>query len=102
MRLIDADKLFVNMDKGMQGPARDYLKFYQMAVRDEPTAYDVDKVVEKMKELPAKTLETYTDAVPVYNADTGAVEGFTKSYEVEKEFIDRDKAIWLVKSGGVE
>lgn len=49
MRLIDADKLFVNMDKGMQGSARDYLKFYQMAVRDEPTAYDVDKVVEKVE-----------------------------------------------------
>lgn len=48
--MIDADKLFVNMDKGMQGSARDYLKFYQMAVRDEPTAYDVDKVVGQLEQ----------------------------------------------------
>ncbi len=47
MRLIDADSLLVNMDKGMQGTAREYLKFYQMAVNGEPTAYGVDKVVER-------------------------------------------------------
>jgi hypothetical protein len=51
MRLIDADSLLVNMDKGIQGTAREYLKFYQMAVNDEPTAYDVDKVVERLEEL---------------------------------------------------
>lgn len=49
MRLIDADSLLVNTDKGMQGTAREYLKFYQMAVNDEPTAYDVDKVVEQLE-----------------------------------------------------
>ena len=51
MRLIDADSLLVNMDKGIQGTAREYLKFYQMAVNDEPNAYDVDKVVERLEEL---------------------------------------------------
>lgn len=50
MRLIDADSLIVNMDKGMQGTAREYLKYYQMAVNDEPTAYDVDKAIEQLKE----------------------------------------------------
>lgn len=50
MRLIDADALLANMDKGMQGTARGYLKFYQMAVNDEPTAYDVDKVVKRLEE----------------------------------------------------
>lgn len=50
MRLIDADSLLVNMDEGVQGTAREYLKFYQMAVKDEPTAYDVDKVMEQMRE----------------------------------------------------
>lgn len=42
MRLIDADSLLANMDKGMQGAAREYLKFYQMAVNDEPTASKVE------------------------------------------------------------
>lgn len=50
MRLIDADSLLVNMDKGIQGTAREYLKFYQMAVNDEPTVYDVDKVMGQMEE----------------------------------------------------
>ncbi len=48
MRLINAGSLLANMDKGMQGTAREYLKFYQMAVNDEPTAYDVEKVVEQL------------------------------------------------------
>lgn len=51
MRLIDADSLLVNMDKGIQGTAREYLKFYQMAVNDEPTAYDLDKVVNGLNEM---------------------------------------------------
>ena len=50
MRLIDADSLITNMNKGMQGTEREYLKFYQMAVNDEPTAYDVDKVVQKIED----------------------------------------------------
>lgn len=75
MRLIDADKLFVNMDKGMQGSARDYLKFYQMAVRDEPTAYDVDKVCKEISE----------------NKEMGM-----------DNWIDADHAISIVKTGGIE
>lgn len=50
MRLIDADALLVNMDNGIQGTAREYLKYYQMAVNDEPTAYNVDKVIANLKE----------------------------------------------------
>lgn len=48
MRLIDADALLVNLDNGIQGTARKYLKFYQMAINDEPTAYDVDKVMQRI------------------------------------------------------
>lgn len=50
MRLINADSLLVNMENGMQGTAREYLKFYQMAVNDEPTAYDVNKVLVDLKD----------------------------------------------------
>lgn len=51
MRLIDADSLIANMDKGIQGTARDYLRFYQMAVNDEPTVYVMGMVVERVEEI---------------------------------------------------
>lgn len=72
MRLIDADSLIVNMDKGIQGTAREYLKFYQMAVNDEPTAYDVDKV------------------------------SFRLECESINCHIMTDRAVEIVKSGGIE
>lgn len=48
MRLINADSLLANMDRGMQGPTREFLKFYRMAVDDEPTACDMDKIMERL------------------------------------------------------
>lgn len=78
MRLIDADSLIANMDKGMQGTAREYLKFYQMAVNDEPTSYDVDKVVERLE----------------------VNSMFTQ--EGDEAFVMLDDAIEIVKSGGIE
>lgn len=85
MRLIDADNLFANMDKGMQGTAREYLKFYKMAVNDEPTAYDVDKVVEKL----ALESERWKESGEAYEdqKELGVAEGF-------------ERAIEIVKSGG--
>jgi len=59
MRLIDADSLIVNMNKGMQGTAREYLKFYQMAVNDEPIAYDADVVVRQVNSIG----KSYCDSV---------------------------------------
>lgn len=86
MRLIDADSLFVNMDKGIQGTAREYLKFYQMAVNDEPTAYDVDKVVERMEELRDEILSD-----TAYDNDT-----------VNHYLGYADLMIEVVKFGGIE
>lgn len=76
MRLIDADSLILNMDKGMQGTAREYLKFFQMAVNDEPTAYDVDKVVESIEEKILNTSDTKTGI--------SARMAFGKSIEIVK------------------
>ena len=44
--------------------AREYLKFYQMAVNDEPTAYDVDKVVEQLKKEFVKYYGSRWDEIP--------------------------------------
>ena len=95
MRLIDADSLLVNMDKGIQATAREYLKFYRMAVNDEPTAYDVDKAVEQIKEEIAE--------MPEYK------HKFCESVEVEHcmqckkcEDCMAERIIEIVKSGGIE
>ncbi len=77
MRLIDAESLLVNMDKGIQGTAREYLKFYQMAVNDEPTAYDVDKVIKKLEK----------------GIEESALVTLKAAFKV---------AIDIVKSGGIE
>ncbi len=92
MRLIDADSLFVNMDKGIQGTAREYLKFYQMAVSEQPTAYDVDKVVEKLERLSNDVISNIfcyeeDDHTGIYN------DGLSDGYE---------KSVEIVKSGGLE
>ena len=44
MRLIDADSLIENINEGMQGSARKYIKFFHMAVNDEPTAEIVEQL----------------------------------------------------------
>lgn len=95
MRLIDADALLTNMDKGMQGTAREYLKFYQMAVNDEPTAYDVDKVVEQLEQ---QKNQYFRRAEEIKN-------GFGENSESEKNYgkaCSYDNAIKIVKSGGIE
>lgn len=87
MRLMDADSLLMNMDKGMQGTAREYLKFYQMAINDEPTAYDLDKVAEQLwseSERWRKSGEEYED-----EKELGVADGLKRAIEI-------------VKSGGIE
>ena len=46
MRLIDADKL---LSQAMKGHVDDYM-YVKALVDNQPTAYDVDEVVEQMKE----------------------------------------------------
>ena len=82
MRLIDADSLLVNMDKGMQGTAREYLNFYQMAVNDEPTAYDVDNVIEQL----ANESERWRESGEAYEdeKELGVADGFKRAIEIVK------------------
>lgn len=83
MRLIDADSLLASMDNGIQGTAREYLKYYQMAVNDEHTAYNADKVIEQIK-------ASSTD-------DDGIV-----CYVDKKPVVTKELAIKIVKSGGID
>ena len=102
-RLIDADKLIKEMskwywDKEKQKAAENDVSpmdlFTHLAittVQEQPTAFDVDKVVKQLKDLKAM----YWFSI----ANTG-----DKKLDVAYENVGNalDKAIELVKEGGVE
>ena len=78
MRLIDADKLIEVLHESLEGDC-DLREDYEFMgidefIKNQPTAYDVDKVVEKLGEI--KVIGTYP-------------------YDVVKEAIE------IVKGGGV-
>ena len=88
MRLIDADKLIELIQKDMEyafdngflteGFEREHLI---IAIRNQPTAYDIDKVVEEFEKV--KTI----------NVDVG--------YGTIYKTIRKDVAIEIAKQGGV-
>lgn len=96
MRLIDADKLILHLSDFMlqQSPidvqdiesinVSEVIKDCIKAVDEQPTAYDVDKVVEQLK----NEKEFWSDAT--YNKEIGKQKA--RSYE---------HAIEIVKGGGV-
>lgn len=85
MRLINADKL---IEEGYvltrHGTSNRVITTKSIA--DVPTAFDVDKVVEQIKGWSVK------QHMPIANGSLGYVE-----YEV----VNSDKAIELIKAGGV-
>lgn len=79
-RLIDADDLIKEINKKMpQGSARGVFKAF---IDEQPTAYDVEKVVEELEGLSNAEADYY----------------YAKSNDV----IDREYAIDIVKAGGVD
>lgn len=82
MRLIDADKLLLNATKYKIGR----MSFEELirCVKEEPTAYDVENVVEQLRER--RDAYIYDDEDDYCD---GAYNGF-------------DEAIEIVKIGGVD
>ena len=82
MRLIDADKLIykLNNELGWEETRR-----LQTMIMEQPTAYDVDKVVEKLEKL--KTIRSMKDY-----ASTGIIH----------DYADTKEAIEIVKGGGID
>lgn len=81
MRLVDADKLIEDIHK------RNYIskalsEIFETIIDEQPTAYDVDKVVERLEK----------EKDPNYRED-GSMMG-------ERAAIEIDKAIEIVKAGG--
>lgn len=87
MRLIDADKL-------IHALCRDYTtgkKTLGQVIDEQPTAFDVDKVVEQLKQLKMKYFLTI--------ANTGDAD---KDCAYKNIANTIDKAIEIVKEGGTE
>lgn len=91
-RLIDADKIdFNEAFVGASEFAQDTRNAAQMLIDNQPTAFDVEKVVEQLKELKMRYFLTI--------ANTG-----DKKLDVVYENVGNalDRAIEIVKGGGVE
>lgn len=85
MRLIDADKLIEVLHESLEGDC-DLREDYEFMgidefIKNQPTAYDVDKVVEQLE-------DRSTLSRPV---------GWSKSYEI----VTLEDAIEIVKGGEV-
>lgn len=99
-RLIDADLLKENISRWLKPSAPDETEMIEVAdalvstmieIEEQPTAFDVDKVVEQLKDLKAMYW--------VLIANTGD-EKLDVAYEKVGNALD--KAIKIVKGGGVE
>ena len=89
MRLIDADKLILHLNdyalqeapfKGESADTYNAIKQCIEAVEEQPTAYDVDKVVEQLKDV--------------------SYERFGYAVMGGENVVNLDDAIEIVKAGG--
>ena len=70
MRLIDADKInFNEVFVGASELAQDTRYIAQILINRQPTAYDVDKVVEQLEELRKECEDPLQDYDPNYFID---------------------------------
>lgn len=98
MRLIDADKLMQKLNEcfydttnpAARRAAHDTMALCQSLVDEQPTAYDVDKVVERLEEL--------REMVPVNRLLDDIIKDKPKELG---QLMAYRKAIEIVKSGGM-
>lgn len=81
-RLIDADKLKADLEKAIsKNEDMDCLDFLRIAsvIDKQPTAYDVDKVVEQLETEDSKIEIQYEN-----NYEKGLLDGIWKAIEIVK------------------
>ena len=91
MRLIDTDDFFNRMNNDTDLCAEmefEGLKALKKYLDLQPTAYDIDKVVEELNELDVKSITRYKD-------------GNFGDFDGVEYYIKKRKAIEIVKQGGV-
>ena len=80
MRLIDADKLLNKIDAYMCG-SQDVM-FVKELIKEQPTAFDVEKVVEQLEKSHFHTDATFDDD--------------------SEEVVNLNEAIEIVRKGGID
>lgn len=106
MRLIDADLLKENISKWLKPSKQDETEMIDVAdalvstmmeIDEQPTAFDVDKVVEQLEDIKRKKYRACQDVIC---EDCKYSEDCCDGDESDK--LALEKAIEIVKSGGVE
>lgn len=92
MRLIDADKIdFNEVFVGASEFAQDTRNAAQMLIDNQPTAFDVDKIIEQLEKKESKArLQLMVDRKTAFE------------YSSKSRLDAYKKAIEIVKGGGVE
>ncbi len=93
MRLIDADELVKRFKelKGTDSLANLFITDVIKEIKKKPTAYDVDKVVERLEELTQNEIKLLCEH-----------ESDTKDMQAMRGHNILQDAIKIVKSGGIE
>ena len=86
MRLIDADKLLNKIDAYMCG-SQDVM-FVKELIKEQPTAFNVEKVVEQLEKSHFHTDATFDD------------DGYCN--DDSEEVVNLNEAIEIVKAGGID
>lgn len=95
MRLIDADKIdFEKVFTGASDFAKDTREAAQKLIDEQPTAYNVDKVVERL-EVNAKYFQSEAD-------ELAQVGDWGTATELQGKAAAYRDAAKTVKSGGIE
>ena len=89
MRLIDADKLIEDMrNKWDMQDLYLPIHFKELLIDEQPTAFDVDKVVEQLEENYFLTESTFDD------------DGYCN--DDSEEVVNLNEAIEIVRGGGID
>lgn len=99
MRLIDADKIKQSVTNEMlkaelNSPVYCTLECVIADIESQPTAYDVDKVVEQMEKDTELAYNRYMDCSP--NAPQSVVARYSTQYQ------ERARCLEIIKSGGID
>ena len=105
MRLIDADTLIKNLSylytKKNHIPVDMRAKEILTTIMEQPTAYDIDKIIEEIKTLKEEALGEYN--MGEYNLDNNIGNSISENYRKdmnEGRCFAYDDAIKIVKQGG--
>ncbi len=105
MRLIDADTLIKNLSYLYTKnyiPVDMRAKEILTTIMEQPTAYNIDKVVEELKTIKEEALAEYN--MGEYNLDNNISNSIAENYRKdmnEGRCFAYDDAIEIVKQGGI-